>query len=132
MQFIKFGLVGVSNAVVSMAVYSGLVYFGAHYIIANVFAFILSVLNAYFWNSRFVFIQNEDEFRNPLFSLIKTYISYGFTGIILQSLFLFVFIDKMAINKYLAQILCIVINLPLNFILNKFWSFKIDKNEVKR
>ena len=120
-QFIKFGLVGASNAVVSIAVYSVLIFVGCHYIVANVFAFLLSVLNSFFWNDRFVFKKNEGEKRNPFLALVKTYVSYGLTGILLQSLFLFLFIEKMAINKYGAQILCIVINLPLNFILNKFF-----------
>ena len=123
LQFLKFTLVGVSNALVSLAVYSLLVKLNIHYIIANVFAFLLSVLNSFFWNAKFVFKKQEYEKRNLWLSLFKTYISYGLTGLLLQTFLLFVFIDNCKVNKYIAQVLCIVINLPINFVLNKFWSF---------
>ena len=128
-QFVKFCLVGGSNALVSLAVYSALVYVGAHYMGANFFAFALSVLNAFFWSDKFVFKKDVDERRNPFLTLAKTYATYGLTGVLLQSFFLFLFIDKLHVNKYFAQILCIAINLPLNFVLNKFWSFKTVKME---
>lgn len=40
-QFIKFGIVGVSNTLVSLLVYYILIFLGTHYIIANTAGFIL-------------------------------------------------------------------------------------------
>lgn len=128
-QFVKFGLVGVSNSIVSLGIYSLCIYLQLHYFIANAIAFILSVLNSYFWNNRFVFQKGKGEHRNFFATLLKTYASYGVTGILIQSLLLYLFIDKFGVSKYLAQAICIVINLPLNFILNKFWSFRTTKKQ---
>ena len=123
-QFLKFSLVGISNAVVGFAVYSLFIYISVHYFFANAFSFILSVLNSFFWNSLFVFKKQEDSKRSTLFTLLKTFAAYGITGIVIQSALLYLFIDKMLLSKYMAQIICIFINVPLNFLLNKFWAYK--------
>ena len=123
-QFIKFGLVGVTSTIVSLLIYSFCVYLQVQYFIANFLAFVLSVLNSFFWNNKFVFKKNDGAYRNLFYTLLKSYVSYSITGIFFQSLLLFLFIDKLGISKYIAQILCILINLPVNFLLNKYWSYK--------
>lgn len=123
-QFIKFGLVGLTNSVVYFLIYSICIYLKVHYFIANFLAFVLSVLNSFFWNNKFVFKKNDGTHRNMFYTLLKSYASYSITGIFFQSLLLFLFIDKLGISKYIAQILCILINLPINFLLNKYWSYK--------
>ena len=64
--------------------------------------------------------------------MIKTYISYAFTGLILQNLLLFLFIDIFHISKYLAPFLGLVITIPLNFILNKKWAFQSEKQNKEK
>ena len=123
-QFIKFALVGVTSTIVSLLIYSFCVYLQVQYFIANFLAFVLSVLNSFFWNNKFVFKKNDGAYRNLFYTLLKSYVSYSITGIFFQSLLLFLFIDKLGISKYIAQILCILINLPVNFLLNKYWSYK--------
>jgi putative flippase GtrA len=127
-QFMKFGIVGLSNTIISYAIYSLLVYFNLHYIFASIIAFIVSVLNSFFWNNKYVFKKGHEQKRNVLHSLLKTYLSYAFTGLVLQNLLLFVFIDIMHISKYIAPLFGLTITVPLNFILNKLWAFKAEKN----
>ena len=79
-QFIKFGMVGVSNTVVSLATYYLFTFFGVHYLIANALGFVTGTLNAYYWNSKFVFKEEAKESGNKKESLVKTYISYGFSS----------------------------------------------------
>ncbi|MBR3289248.1 MAG: GtrA family protein, partial [Clostridia bacterium] len=74
-QFVKFGLVGVSNTVISLAVYYILVYFNVHPVIANAVGFVASVINSYFWNSRFVFKDKTED--NSKKAFLKVVISYG-------------------------------------------------------
>ena len=132
-QFFKFGIVGFFNTVLSYAIYSVLVYIGLHYLIANIINFFISVLNSFFWNNKYVFKKSDDQRRNVFHSLIKTYISYAFTGLILQNLFLFLFIDILHISKYLAPLFGLVITIPLNFIMNKLWAFRsIKENKDKQ
>jgi putative flippase GtrA len=123
-QFIKFGIVGFSNTVIAYIIYASLVYLGLHYVFANIMAFIISVLNSFFWNNKYVF-KNETTNKHSIFySLLKTYISYAFSGIVIGNVLLFFLIDVLHISKYLAPFFGLFISVPLNFILNKKWAFK--------
>ena len=126
-QFVKFGLVGVSNTLIAYVVYSVCVFWGVHYLVANAIGFFISVLNAYFWSDRFVFKKEEGESRNALWTLAQTYIAYGSTGLLLASILLYLYVDKLHISEYIAQLLVLVVTIPLNFIINKFWSFKTKR-----
>lgn len=126
-QFIKFGVVGLSNTVIGYVVYSLCVWLGMHYLWANVVGFLVSVINAFYWSNRFVFIKQEEERRNLWLVFIKTLLAYGSTGIVLNSILLWLFIDKCRISEYLAPILILIITVPTNFLLNKYWSFKPQK-----
>jgi len=126
-QFVKFGIVGFSNTVIAYVIYVSLVYLGLYYIFANIIAFIISVLNSFFWNNKYVFKKGVEQKQNTLQSLIKTFISYAFSGIIIGNALLFLFVDVLHISKYIAPFFGLVISVPLNFIMNKKWAFKFDK-----
>lgn len=125
-QFIKFGLVGLSNTVLSYVVYCVLIKLNTHYQIANIVGFIVGVLNSYYWNNRYVFKTNEGEKRNHIKTLFKTFVAYGITGLLLQGFLLWLFVERFEIDSLIAQLLGLCITVPLNFVLNKFWSFKIN------
>jgi putative flippase GtrA len=122
-QFVKFGGVGFFNTLISYAVYSALVYAGLYYIFSNVIAFMAGIINSFFWNNKYVF-KDTGKRRSVLKSFVKTLISYGFTGLILTNLLLFVLVDLLRASKYIAPFFCLLITVPLNFALNKFWAFK--------
>ena len=126
-QFIKFGIVGASNTLIAYVIYSICVYIGIQYLLANAIGFFISVLNAYYWSDRFVFKKGEGESRSAIWTLAKTYVAYGSTGLLLASILLYLYVDKLHISEYIAQLLVLVITIPLNFIINKFWSFKTKK-----
>ena len=128
-QFIKFGIIGFSNTVISYVIYASLVYLGLHYIFAGFIGFIISVLNSFFWNNKYVFKNKATSKRSILYSLAKTYMSYGFSGIVLGTLLMFIFIDVLHISKYIAPFFGLVITVPLNFILNKKWAFSAKNNK---
>jgi putative flippase GtrA len=119
-QFIKFGIVGASNTLIALAIYYALIYWGAHYIIANIAAFILSVCNAYFWNSRFVFKKKTSEGAK---TFLKTIIAYGSTGL-LSTVLLFLMVDILLISEWIAPLINLCITIPTNFLLNKYWAFR--------
>jgi len=120
-QFIKFGIVGISNTLLALAIYYALVLFvGVHYILANTIAFAISVLNAYYWNSKYVFKQSAD---NKTAQLAKVYASYGITFLI-STVLLFVMVDILGISEVVAPIINLSVTVPLNFLLNKFWVFR--------
>lgn len=119
-QFVKFGIVGLSNVLVQLAVYYLLIYADVHYIIAYIISFITSVLNAYFWNNRYVFNNSDSTFWNKF---IKVYISY-FITFLLSTVLLYLWVDVLELSKIIAPIINIFITTPINFVLNKSWAFK--------
>lgn len=119
-QFIKFGIIGVSNTCISLAIYYILVWFNCNYIIANIIGFLVSTLNAYYWNNKYVF---KNTTKNKFKVIIKVYISYGVT-FIMSTCLLYVFVDVLKISKYIAPLINLCITVPLNFIVNKLWAFK--------
>ena len=126
-QFFKFALVGFANTCIAYIVYAACVYVGIHYLLANAIAFGVSVLNAYYWSDRYVFRKGTGETRNAWWTLVKTYLAYGSTGLLLASILLWLYVDRLGISEYLAQVLVLVITIPLNFIINKYWSFKTKR-----
>ena len=138
LQFVKFGIVGLSNTVISYVIYVvSLLLFqrngwlvSVDYLVAQVIAFILSVLWSFYWNNKYVFKQDEDEERNILQALLKTYISYAFTGLFLNSVLSWIWVEIVHIPKLFAPIINLLISVPLNYVMNKFWAFG-KKNEKK-
>lgn len=132
LQFVKFGLVGVTNTVISYLINVGILFFLKPYnlswdfIAANIVAFILSVLWSFMLNSIFVFKKEEGQKRNPFKTLLKTYIAYGFTGIVLNNVLSFVWINALGISKYIAPLINLIVSIPVNFFMNKLWAFKAE------
>ena len=137
MQFVKFGIVGVSNTLISYLIYAGTLYLlemkgwflKADYIIASVLSFVLSVLWSFFWNSKKVFTVEEGEHRAWFPALIKTFIAYSFSGLFLSNILLFVWVQVLGVSKYLAPLINLIITIPLNFVINKFWAFRTKKSK---
>lgn len=129
-QFIKFGIVGVSNTVISYVINIGILLamrplnLGWDYLVGNIVSFLLSVLWSFYWNNKYVFVIEDGEKRSIWKALLKTYISYGFTGIILNNVLSWVWIDIFNISKYIAPIINLLASVPINFIMNKLWAFK--------
>ena len=128
-QFIGFTIVGVSNFLVSYALFLS---FQDNYHVANIAAFIISVLNAFFWNDRYVFKQGKDGGERVWWkALLRTYLSYAFSALLLTEVLLFVEINVLGLPKLLGPVINLVITTPINFLMNKFWAFN-DNRKQKR
>ncbi len=124
-QFIKFSIVGISNTLISLAVYY-LCYslLGMHYILANVLAFLVSVTNAFYWNSRYVFAAGERPHWKQAFGMyVKTVTAYGLTFLLSTGLLVF-WVELVGVSAEVAPIINLFITMPLNFLLNKHWTFR--------
>lgn len=136
-QFLKFGLVGASNTVIGYLIYAASLkvlrllnlWPSIDIYISQFIMFVLSVAWSFYWNNRFVFKKEEETERNIGKALIKTYVSYAFTSLILSELLLMVWVKILGVNDYVAPILSLIITVPLNFVIQKFWAFKDKKNE---
>ena len=131
LQFFKFCVVGVTNTLLSygLNVLALLLMeplsFRWDYVVANCVAFFLSVLWSFYWNNKFVF-HKERKQRTVWKTLLKTYVSYSFTGLILNNALSVLFIQYVGISKYIMPLINLFISVPVNFIINKYWAFKSD------
>ena len=156
MQFVKFGLVGVLNTLISEGLYVIIVFFGGHYLVASIVGFVISVLNAYYWNSRYVFKQSEGEEKRVWWRvLLKTYAAY-LGGQLLNMGLLILWVDIIQIANWfgwladffqglgIAQLdadtvgeimaagINLVVTVPINFVLNKYWAFRSRKTSSEK
>lgn len=138
MQFVKFGIVGFSNTIISYILYLGglillqkfRLFENVDYLLAQLVAFAISVLWSFYWNNRFVFVIQNEEKRSLWKALLKTYISYSFTGLFLNSILLIFWVQIVHISEFIAPIINLLITVPINFIMNKLWAFK--QNEKRK
>jgi len=136
-QFIKFCIVGVTNTAVAYFLNIGILFllkdagWRWDYIFANVTSFTISIFWSFYWNNKYVFKEKPDEVRNKWKALGKTFLSYGFTGYILNNILLFVLVDMLGMSKYIAPLVTLIISVPVNFLLNKLWAFKITAAESR-
>lgn len=134
-QFVKFGIVGATNTILSYVLYVLTIFvlkpfeLEWDFVPANLISFFLSVLWSFYWNNKYVFTVEEGKKRNWAWALFKTYLSYAFTGILLTNLLSTLWIKVLGINELIAPLINLVISVPLNFIINKFWAFKTKKKE---
>lgn len=131
MQFIKFGIVGAVNTVLSYAITNGCYYLlHWHEQVCNAIAFVITVFISFMLNGRFVFNENKEK-RNFWKALLKVYASYSITGLFLTAGLLYVEEQIFGIPHYIATLMNLVITIPINFILNKFWAYN-DKTRQKK
>lgn len=134
LQFIKFALVGFSNVVVSYAIY--LLFFmvfqvlgilsTTDYLIAQFIGYVLSIFWSFYWNRKYVF-KTENIIVPWYKELIKSFIAYSFTGVFLNSILSYFWVQIIGIPKIISPIINLLINVPVNFVMNKFWAFRGEK-----
>ncbi len=135
-QFVKFGIVGLSNTIVGYIanIVTIMILSKNHvswdYFAGNIVAFILGVIWSFYWNNRFVFKIKDGDKRNLVAALFKTYLSYALTGLVLNNILSYLWVDILGISKMIAPLINMIIGVPINFIINKLWAFKsvrVDK-----
>ena len=125
-QFIKFGMVGAVNTILSYSITNG-----AYYLlklneqISNLIAFAITVFISFVLNGKFVFNANrEKNIKKMCKSLLKVYIAYSITGVFLTGGLLYLEEQVLKIPHYIASFMNLLFTIPINFILNKFWAYK--------
>lgn len=130
-QFVKFAMVGFSNVIVSYGVY--LVFFllfqkagilpDTDYLVAQWIGYVLSIFWSFYWNSKYVFADGQEKV--PWYiALIRSFLAYSFTGIFLNGVLSFFLVQVAGISKIIVPVINLVTNVPVNFVINKFWAFR--------
>jgi putative flippase GtrA len=120
-QFIKFSLVGVLNTGIHYGVFYSLYEFvGLYYVLASGIGFCLAVTNSYFMNKFWTFKRRGSNVRREF---MKFFIVNCLTlSINLGSMAILV--ELFAMHPPVAQLVTIGFTLMINFLGNKFWTFK--------
>ena len=155
LQFIKFCIVGFSNTIICEGIYVVLLFWGVHYLAANIIGNLISILNAYYWSNKYVFKAEEGETRVWWKVLLKTYATYGFSMVLSAGLLVFwlefvklehfmgpvlsllrnigilgvlgnsgISLEAKLLSEILAAMINLLITIPLNYVINKYWAYK--------
>lgn len=127
LQFMKFGTVGAINTVLSYVITNTSYYLlHLHEQISNIIAFVITVFISFMLNGKFVFTE-EKKNRNFWKTLLKVYASYSVTGVFLTAILLYLEERLLGIPHYIATLMNMVVTIPINFILNKYWAYREKK-----
>lgn len=127
-QFIRFSIMGTVNTIVDLGTYFFcLRVFGWHYQLCNLMAFLASTVNAYVWSHMFVFGDGKAQtlFMHVM-RFLKTCATYGLTTVLGFGI-LWLFVEKLMLSEELAKVLMILILIPLNYLIIRFWAFAKKK-----
>jgi putative flippase GtrA len=119
-QLIRFAVVGATGYVVNLAVFAVCVHLlSIDYHLAAPIAFVISVLNNFWWNRHWTFAAKE---AHPAGQAVRFFavslVTFGFTYVVLL-----VLVDA-GVMKVAAQAIAIAAGTPLSFIGQKLWSFR--------
>jgi len=119
-QLVKFGLVGVSNTVLALAVYALLVKgLGLWYVAASAIAFALGAVNGYVLNRSWTFSGHASDAGTAL----RWAVVQG-SGLLLNLGLVYLLVDGAGLDKLVGQALAIVIVVVLAFFANRAWTFR--------
>lgn len=123
-QFSKFLLVGVTNTFWDYALYivftRGFLGFRLYFLLAQMIAFLASVLNSYLLNKRWTF-HHRDTRHHIHFT---KFLLVNLVGLGVYEGLLFLLVDKGGIYDLLAKAMVIVPVMFWNFAANKYWTFR--------
>lgn len=123
-QFVKFGLVGAVNTLLSLGINYLFIWLDPSlYLWGNFVSWAVSVLNAFYWNNRFVFQKSAATRKELWLRLGKSYVSYG-ASFLLSTLLMWLEVQVLGLSEWLSPILTLIVTIPLNFVVNKLWTFR--------
>jgi putative flippase GtrA len=119
-QLAKFSAVGASGYVMNLAVYTALLRgAGFHYTAAATCSFLVAVTNNYIWNRLWTFQDERGHLGwQGLRFLVVALVAYAANLVLLSGLI------ALGEDKVVSQAIAVVLVTPLNFLGNKFWSFR--------
>jgi putative flippase GtrA len=119
-QFVKFGLVGVSNTLLFFAIYTVLLKgFGVWYLAASAIGFTVGAINGFLLNRRWTFQGHVGDSLTP----VRWAIVQG-CGLGVNELLLYALVDGAGTDKLLAQGIATVVVTVTTFFVNRAWTFR--------
>ncbi len=119
-QFVKFGIVGVSNTLITLAVYTVLLkVVGVWYLAASAIGFIVGATNGFLLNRRWTFRDHVGDALTPVrWGVVQT------CGLAVNEVLLYVFVHDARLDKLLAQVCATAVVTVTTFFANRAWTFR--------
>jgi putative flippase GtrA len=119
-QFVKFGIVGVSNTLIAFTVYTVLLkVFGVWYLAASAIGFILGATNGFLLNRRWTFSDHVGDALTP----VRWGVVQG-CGLAVNEGLLYLFVHDANLDKLLGQACATIIVTIATFLVNRAWTFR--------
>jgi putative flippase GtrA len=120
-QFVKFGIVGVSNTLLTFVIYTLLLkVFGVWYLLASAIGFAAGAVNGFLLNRRWTFRGHVGDARTPLrWATVQT------CGLGLNEALLYLWVDGIGFDKLLGQAFAIAVVTTTTFLANRAWTFRM-------
>jgi putative flippase GtrA len=120
LQFVKFGVVGVSNTLIFFAVYTVLLKaFGVWYVAASGIGFAVGAVNGFLWNRAWTFRGHVGDALTPVrWFVVQT------SGLLLNLGLVYLFVDGLGMGELSGQAVTIVIVTLVTFFANRAWTFR--------
>ncbi|HEV3282996.1 MAG TPA: GtrA family protein [Solirubrobacteraceae bacterium] len=120
-QFIKFGTVGVSNTLLTFAVYTVLLkVFGVWYLAASAIGFLVGATNGFLLNRRWTFKEHVSDALTP----VRWAVVQG-CGLGLNELLLYALVDGAGLDKLVSQACAMAVVTVSTFLVNRSWTFRV-------
>ncbi len=120
-QFVKFGIVGISNTLITFIVYTLLLkVFGVNYLLASAIGFIAGATNGFLINRRWTFREHVGDALTPVrWGVVQT------GGLAIDEVLLYLLVHDAHLDKLLAQALATVVVTVTTFFANRAWTFRV-------
>lgn len=120
LQFVKFGIVGVSNTLISFAVYILLLkVFGVWYLAASGIGFAVGAVNGFLWNRAWTFRGHVGDALTP----VRWFVVQS-CGLLVDLGLVYVFVDGLGLDELVGQVMTTMIVTVLTFLVNRAWTFR--------
>ena len=120
----KFLLVGVINTAIGYGSYALFVFLKVNYLLANVFASVIGIINSYTWNRLFTF-KSTGKKAPEFIRFVSVYI----VSLILGMAVLYLLVGRFNMNKYLAGVLNLALVVAISWFGHNHFSFKEGKEQ---
>jgi putative flippase GtrA len=118
-QFVKYGIVGALNTILTFVIYSVAVLLHVYYLAALLLGYLVGSLNSYVLNRRWTFRARDlaHSTTGTRFALVQTCALLANLGL------LYLFVHRLGVAKIPSQAILTVPVLAVTFHFNRVWSF---------